>query len=90
MVSQFPFQGQQDSQRSARYRCHLAIVRDDKDSAIVLNLPGIGSCGATPEEAEDSCREAIAGAIASYAAHHEEIPWLDDSAYEVPEGAFQK
>jgi predicted RNase H-like HicB family nuclease len=64
------------------------IPEDDGSfSAVVLNLPGVGSCGATREEALRNVREAVLGAIESYAAHHEEIPWRDSVLEDVPKGA---
>ena len=71
------------------YRCHLAIITEDDGqvSVVVLNLPGIGSCGSTEEEAITNAREAIAGAIESYG---DDIPWRDAANYSVPAGAKQK
>ncbi len=74
------------------YRCHLAVVKEDDGtfSAIVLNLPGTGSCGDTEEEATLNAREAIAGTIETYIEDREEIPWIDITAYSIPNGAAQK
>jgi predicted RNase H-like HicB family nuclease len=72
------------------YRCHLAILREDDGtfSAVVLNLPGAGSCGDSEEDAVANTREAVAGVIESYLSDGQEIPWEDD--YSIPEGAKQK
>jgi len=64
---------------SATYRCRLHIVREDDGtfSAVVLNLPGAGSCGDTEEEAVENAKEAIRGLVASYADAGESIPWKE-------------
>ena len=74
------------------YRCHLALVResDGEHSAIVLNLPGAGSCGATEEEAVANVREAVLGVIRSYLEDGMDIPWQDSDPTDIPEGARQK
>jgi predicted RNase H-like HicB family nuclease len=74
------------------YRCHVALLREDDGtfSAIVLNLPGTGSCGDTEEEAIANAREAAAGVIESYIHDHESIPWVDETKYTFPEGAKQR
>jgi predicted RNase H-like HicB family nuclease len=77
------------NEKSAVYRCSVCIVPEDDGaySAIVLNLPGVGSCGDTEEEALANVREAILGAIASYAARGEAIPWTDEDWDGIPENA---
>jgi len=74
------------------YRCHLAIIKDGEGSfsAVVMNLPGAGSCGDTEEEAIANVREAVVGLIESYGDHQQEIPWSAFDSYEIPEGAGQK
>jgi predicted RNase H-like HicB family nuclease len=74
------------------YRCDVCLIpeKDGSFSAIVLNLPGTGSCGATREEALQNVREAVLGVVESYAAHGEEIPWRDSLGIEVPKGADRK
>jgi predicted RNase H-like HicB family nuclease len=74
------------------YRCHLAILCEDDGtySAIVLNLPGAGSCGASEAEAIQNAREAAMGVISSFIEDGEEIPWVDASSEQIPEGAKQK
>lgn len=71
-------------------RCHIAILRDSEGefSAIVLNLPGIGSCGETEEAAVANVREAIVGAVESFSDDGEDIPWVE--VYDIPEGAKLK
>jgi len=72
-------------------RCDLAIVREDDGtySAIVLNLPGVGSCGESRDEAINNAKEAVCAAIASYA-KGESVPWVEPSQYVIPEGADRK
>ncbi len=76
-----------------RYRCHLAIIREEDGafSAVVLNLPGAGSCGDTEVEAVANAREAASAVIAEYlASENGAIPWLSIEQYEIPEGVKQK
>ena len=70
-----------------QFRCHIAVLReaDGSFSAIVLNLPGAGSCGDSEEEAVDNACEAVRGAVESYEEAGERIPWITE--YSVPEGA---
>jgi predicted RNase H-like HicB family nuclease len=83
-----------DANWSARkaYRCHICLIREEDGSfsAVVLNLPGAGSCGATYEEALENVREAILGVIESYTEAGEEIPWRDSVSDDIPEGAKRK
>lgn len=74
------------------YRCHLAISRDEEGgfSAIVLNLPGAGSCGDSEEEAIANAREAAKGVIESYIEDGVDIPWIDQFKYSIPPSAAQK
>ena len=74
------------------YRCHVCLIREDDGgfSATVLNLPGVGSCGDTEDEAMRNCREAISGALESYAKANETVPWLDPRSYEIPDGATDR
>jgi predicted RNase H-like HicB family nuclease len=71
------------------YRCHVCLVHEDDGafSAIVLNLPGAGSCGDTAEEALRNVREAVLGVIESYTEDGERIPWQDSDEREIPDGA---
>lgn len=71
------------------YRCHvwLAPEEDGQISAIVLNLPGAGSCGDTEEAALENVKEAVRGIIESYEKDGEKIPWKDSDLTEVPEDA---
>jgi predicted RNase H-like HicB family nuclease len=76
---------------SASYRCHLAILHDEDGafSAIVLNLPGAGSCGDTEEEAIANAHEAVTGVIQSYIDDGLEIPWQAPGSYSIPESATE-
>jgi predicted RNase H-like HicB family nuclease len=80
-----------ESDYNPAFRCHLAIIREEEGdfSVLILNLPGVGSCGNTENEAIANTREAIAGALESYVESGEEIPWADASAYSIPQGAKQ-
>ncbi len=49
---------------------------DGTFSAVVLNLPGAGSCGDTEAEAIENVKEAIAGVMEEYAESGDEVPWL--------------
>lgn len=59
------------------HRIDLWIGRDEEGtySAIAMNLPGVGSCGATGEEAILNAKEAIQEAIKSYLDESVPIPW---------------
>jgi predicted RNase H-like HicB family nuclease len=78
-----------DWKSSAAYRCQIALMREDDDSysAIVLNLPGAGSCGQTADEALENVKEAVAGLIKSYSDTGTSIPWKDVRKNDIPEGA---
>ena len=71
------------------YSCHIALISEDDGSfsAVVLNLPGCGSCGPTEEEAIKNVREAISGVIESHNAAGEEIPWTDTANDDIPDGS---
>ena len=71
-------------------RCHIGFVpeNDGTWSAIVLNLPGVGSCGKTFEEARLNVRESIVAAIESYSLSGEDIPWEDSEPSDIPDGAI--
>jgi predicted RNase H-like HicB family nuclease len=81
-----------DWQKSNGYRFHILLISDDAASvsAIVLNLPGIGSCGETEEEAMVNVKEAIQGALEEYKVSGRAIPWKDTSGEVIPRGAIQK
>jgi predicted RNase H-like HicB family nuclease len=74
------------------YYCHICLLEEEDGSfsAIVLNLPGAGSCGKTEDEAIRNAREAISAVIASHIDAREEIPWRDVASYDIPEGGRQK
>ena len=67
------------------FRCHVAVFREDEGdfSAIVLNLPGVGSRGDSADEAWANIREAIAVAIEAYREAEMEIPWTDAQADDI-------
>ena len=71
------------------YRCHIKLIKEEDGgySAIVLNLPGTGSCGDTEEEALDNVREAASGVIESYLEDGEDLPWRDSLAEVIPDDA---
>ena len=77
---------------SLKYRFHILVTQDEEGSysAIVLNLPGTGSCGDTIEEALENVREAIKGVLETYKESGEEIPWKDSASIEIPRGAKQQ
>lgn len=74
------------------FQVHLLITRDEEDSfsAIALNLPGAGSCGATAEEAEAGAVEAIRAVLESYREEDAAIPWCATDDMEIPTGAEAK
>ncbi len=74
------------------YRCHICITRDEEGvfSAVVLNLPGCGSCGETEQEAIQNVREAALGVIESHIAAGEDIPWVNSMLSAIPEDARQR
>ena len=69
------------------YRCEVSIIQEEDGtlSAVVLNLPGAGSCGNTAEEALKNLREAVLGVIESHIETGEDIPWLGSGEYVVPQ-----
>lgn len=74
------------------YRCHVLLIKEEDGgfSAVVLNLPGAGSCGDTEEESLLNVREALHGVIRSYLDAGKEIPWVDSLATEIPADAKHK
>ena len=80
------------AQSRNRYRCHVCLTRDEDGivSAVVLNLPGCGSCGDDTDEAMQNVREAAKGVIESHLAAGESIPWVDSMMVDVPKGAAMK
>ena len=74
------------------FRCHIALVKEDDGSysAIVLNLPGAGSCGDTEEDALINVREAVSGVVESHLDAGEAIPWVDSSAVDISGNAKLK
>ena len=81
----------EDWQQKNAYRFHILLLpeEDGSWSAVVLNLPGIGSCGSTEDEAMENVKEAIHGALEAY--DGVEIPWKDNATLvDVPPGAKQR
>ena len=80
------------TQSSKSYRCHILSVREEdcSYSVVVLNLPGVGSCGDTEEEALRNANEAVCGAIESYLAAGETIPWRNSLDADMPDDARHK
>ena len=77
------------SKRATRCRCLVCLIPEEDGtwSALVLSLPGAGSCGPTKEEALDRVREAIDGLIESYQEDGETIPWCDPRPEQIPSNA---
>ncbi len=78
---------------SQTYRFHILLTQEDETdfvSAIVLNLPGVSSCGDTDEEVLANVKEAISAALESYREAGEAIPWKDSSDVVIPPGARRK
>jgi predicted RNase H-like HicB family nuclease len=70
------------------YSCHICLVPEEGQvSAIVLNLPGAASCGATEAEALANVEESIRGLIELYEERGEPIPWREYGSDEIPAGA---
>jgi len=72
--------------KMAQYKCLLCLIPEDDGtwSALVLSLPGAGSCGPTREEAVERAREAISGLIKSYTEDGIEVPWCNPTSDNVP------
>ncbi len=68
-------------------RAHVAILPEDDGtfSAIVLNLPGAGSCGDTLDEAVANVKDAVLAVVESYQDDGISVPWTAE--YEIPDGA---
>ena len=81
---------QEQGSKAYRFRILLMPEDDGSWSAIVLNLPGIGSCGSTEDEAMTNAKEAILAALEGYGAAGQPIPWKDSSAAEIPRNAKVK
>ena len=53
------------------------IPEDDGSfSAVVINLPGVGSCGDTEAEAIENVKEAMTGVLEEYTESGEDVPWI--------------
>lgn len=72
-------------------RIRVLITQDDEKtfSAVALNLPGVGSCGENEKEAIENFKEAAQGALDSYAAAGEPVPWKETPAEKIPAGSRQ-
>jgi antitoxin HicB len=53
-------------------------------SVWAATLPGVASQGETEEEALANIKDALAGALASYEAHGEKIPWQEEETAKGP------
>jgi predicted RNase H-like HicB family nuclease len=84
----FMFQSVYWPEESA-YRCHIGLIPEEDGtwSAVVLNLPGGGSCGRSEDEAISNVREAIVGLVESYRSDGKEIPWKDSMPSDISECA---
>jgi predicted RNase H-like HicB family nuclease len=73
---------------AAAYHCDVCFLEEDDGtfSALVMNLPGAGSCGATIKEAEENVKEAVRAVVESYNKSGDEIPWTNSISCEIPEG----
>lgn len=62
---------------ACNYRLYARVTEDASGgwSAVVLNLPGVGSCGVSLDEAADRALEAVAAALAQYRADGVPVPW---------------
>ena len=76
-------------EQQAAYRCHVCLIReeDGQFSAIVLNLPGAASCGASESEALVNVEESIRGLIEVYKDQGQPVPWKNYRSEEIPDGA---
>jgi predicted RNase H-like HicB family nuclease len=72
-----------------QFRCLVSFIPEEDGtwSAVVLNLPGAGSCGQTKEEALENVREAIAGLLESYAEDGTSPPWSDPASEDIPDNS---
>jgi predicted RNase H-like HicB family nuclease len=75
--------------KQTSYRCLVCLIPEEDGtwSAVVLNLPGAGSCGQTKDEALGNVREAITGLIESYTEDGETIPWKNPTSEKIPNTA---
>jgi len=78
------------STNAHRFRIQITKDEDGSFSAIVLNLPGIGSCGGTAEEAMANVKEAISAAMEVYRDSGAAIPWKDMTNVQIPDWAKEK
>jgi predicted RNase H-like HicB family nuclease len=79
-----------DGAGSPKYHhLHIMVVGEEEGnfSAIVLNLPGAGSCGDTEKEAIENAKDAVREVIASHVDAGEDVPWGEDPSAEVSKDA---
>lgn len=63
--------------RQTAYRCCILLSPEDDGYCVrAADLAGVVSEGDTVDEAVRNIKEAYAGAIESYLAHGDPIPWL--------------
>jgi predicted RNase H-like HicB family nuclease len=74
------------------YRFHILVIKENDGaySAVVLNLPGTGSCGDTEEDAMHNVVEAIRGSMDILLESGNPIPWRNSTGDPIPDGAKQK
>ena len=74
------------------YPLHIRVTQDEDGgySAVVMNLPGAGSCGLSEHEAIDNATEAARAVIEQYKEDGLDIPWKDTSRVEPVAGAIDK
>jgi predicted RNase H-like HicB family nuclease len=74
------------------YRFDIALIPEAEGdwSAVVLNLPGTGSCGATEDEAMENAKEAIQASMEEYFDSGAVIPWKEVTSADIPVGAVRK
>lgn len=64
---------------------YLALIPDvDGYSAVVMNLPGVGGCGPTENDAIDDAKLAAVAAISSFRADGEPVAWRNE--FTTPDG----
>lgn len=68
---------QSSTGKETAYRCCVLLSSEDDGYCVrAADLAGVASEGDTVEEAMRNIKDAYAGAIESYEAHGDPIPWL--------------
>lgn len=68
---------QSPKERTTAYRCCVLLSSEDGGFCVrAADLAGVASEGDTFEEAVQNIKHAYTGAIESYRAHGDPIPWL--------------